>query len=80
MDKLRAMQTFVRIVEGGSLTAAAESMRVSLPSSRSSNRRHAATATSNGPCVRFPWASSDSEKRDERKSVSWKMRGSSPST
>lgn len=32
MDKLRAMQTFVRIVEGGSLTAAAESMRVSLPS------------------------------------------------
>jgi DNA-binding transcriptional LysR family regulator len=32
MDKLRAMLTFVRIVEGGSLTAAAESMRVSLPS------------------------------------------------
>ena len=32
MDKLRAMQTFVRIVDGGSLTAAAESMRVSLPS------------------------------------------------
>ncbi|MCM2328778.1 MAG: LysR family transcriptional regulator [Lysobacter sp.] len=32
MDKLRAMQTFVRIVEGGSLTAAAESMGVSLPS------------------------------------------------
>ena len=32
MDKLRAMQTFVRIVEGGSLTAAAETMRLSLPS------------------------------------------------
>lgn len=32
MDKLRAMQTFVRIVEGGSLTAAADAMRVSLPS------------------------------------------------
>lgn len=32
MDKLRAMQSFVRIVEGGSLTAAAESLRVSLPS------------------------------------------------
>lgn len=31
MDKLRAMQTFVRIVEGGSLTAAAEAMRGSLP-------------------------------------------------
>lgn len=32
MDKLRAMQSFVRIVERGSLTAAAESLRVSLPS------------------------------------------------
>src|SRR6185369_18037027 len=32
MDKLRAMQCFVRIVERGSLTAAAESLRVSLPS------------------------------------------------
>ncbi|HQZ46006.1 MAG TPA: LysR family transcriptional regulator [Usitatibacteraceae bacterium] len=32
MDKLRAMATFVRIVETGSLTAAAESMRTSLPS------------------------------------------------
>ena len=32
MDKLRAMQSFARIVERGSLTAAAESLRVSLPS------------------------------------------------
>ena len=32
MDKLRAMQSFTRIVERGSLTAAAESLRVSLPS------------------------------------------------
>jgi len=32
MDKLRAMATFVRIVERGSLTAAAESLRTSLPS------------------------------------------------
>jgi DNA-binding transcriptional LysR family regulator len=32
MDKLRAMQTFVRIVERGSLTAAADAMRSSLPS------------------------------------------------
>lgn len=32
MDKLRAMETFVRIVEGGSLTAAADSLRTSLPS------------------------------------------------
>lgn len=32
MDKLRAMQSFVRIVERGSLTAAAESLRISLPS------------------------------------------------
>ncbi len=32
MDKLRAMQCFARIVERGSLTAAAESLRVSLPS------------------------------------------------
>jgi DNA-binding transcriptional LysR family regulator len=32
MDKLRAMETFVRIVERGSLTAAAESLRTSLPS------------------------------------------------
>ena len=31
MDKLHAMATFVRIVERGSLTAAAESMRTSLP-------------------------------------------------
>lgn len=31
MDKLRAMQTFVRIVERGSLTAAAETMASSLP-------------------------------------------------
>ena len=31
MDKLRAMQSFARIVERGSLTAAAESLRVSLP-------------------------------------------------
>lgn len=32
MDKLRAMETFVRIVEGGSLTAAAEALNTSLPS------------------------------------------------
>jgi len=32
MDKLRAMDTFVRIVEGGSLTAAADALRTSLPS------------------------------------------------
>jgi DNA-binding transcriptional LysR family regulator len=32
MDKLRAMETFVRIVERGSLTAAAEMLRTSLPS------------------------------------------------
>jgi DNA-binding transcriptional LysR family regulator len=32
MDKLRAIQTFVRIVERGSLTAAAEAMHASLPS------------------------------------------------
>ena len=32
MDKLRAMQTFVRIVDGGSLTAAADALRSSLPS------------------------------------------------
>lgn len=32
MDKLRAMQTFVRIVERGSLTAAAEALEASLPS------------------------------------------------
>jgi DNA-binding transcriptional LysR family regulator len=32
MDKLRAMATFVRIVDRGSLTAAAESLRTSLPS------------------------------------------------
>jgi DNA-binding transcriptional LysR family regulator len=31
MDKLRAMQTFVRIVERGSLTAAADAMHSSLP-------------------------------------------------
>lgn len=31
MDKLRAMETFVRIVDGGSLTAAAEAMSMSLP-------------------------------------------------
>ena len=31
MDKLRAMQTFVRIVERGSLTAAADAMKSSLP-------------------------------------------------
>jgi DNA-binding transcriptional LysR family regulator len=31
MDKLRAMETFVRIVERGSLTAAADTMRSSLP-------------------------------------------------
>ena len=32
MDKLRAMDTFVRIVEGGSLTAAADALDVSAPS------------------------------------------------
>ncbi len=32
MDKLRAMETFVRIVEGGSLTAAADARDTSLPS------------------------------------------------
>lgn len=32
MDKLRAMQAFVRIVEGGSLTAAAGTLNTSLPS------------------------------------------------
>jgi DNA-binding transcriptional LysR family regulator len=32
MDKLRAMQSFVQIVERGSLTAAAAALRVSLPS------------------------------------------------
>ncbi len=32
MDKLRAMQTFVRIVERGSLTAAADTLDASLPS------------------------------------------------
>jgi DNA-binding transcriptional LysR family regulator len=32
MDKLRAMATFVRIVDGGSLTAAAEALDASLPS------------------------------------------------
>ncbi len=32
MDKLRAMSTFVRIVEGGSLTSAAEALQTSLPS------------------------------------------------
>jgi DNA-binding transcriptional LysR family regulator len=32
VDKLRAMETFVRIVDRGSLTAAAESLRSSLPS------------------------------------------------
>lgn len=32
MDKLRAMETFVRIVDGGSLTAAANGLRTSLPS------------------------------------------------
>lgn len=32
MDKLRAMDTFVRIVEGGSLTAAADALNTSLPS------------------------------------------------
>jgi len=32
MDKLRAMETFVRIVDRGSLTAAADSLRTSLPS------------------------------------------------
>ena len=31
MDKLRAMETFVRIVDGGSLTAAAETLPASLP-------------------------------------------------
>jgi DNA-binding transcriptional LysR family regulator len=32
MDKLRAMETFVRIVDRGSLTAASEALRTSLPS------------------------------------------------
>lgn len=32
MDKLRAMDTFVRIVDGGSLTAAADALNTSLPS------------------------------------------------
>ena len=32
MDKLRAMETFVRIVDGGSLTAAADALGTSLPS------------------------------------------------
>jgi DNA-binding transcriptional LysR family regulator len=32
MDKLRAMETFVRIVDGGSLTAAADALSLSLPS------------------------------------------------
>ncbi|HEY1290320.1 MAG TPA: LysR family transcriptional regulator [Burkholderiales bacterium] len=32
MDKLRAMATFVRIVEGGSLTVAADALNASLPS------------------------------------------------
>src|SRR6476646_10416295 len=32
MDKLRAMEAFVQIVDRGSLTAAAESLRTSLPS------------------------------------------------
>lgn len=32
MDKLRAMDTFVRIVDGGSLTAAANALHTSLPS------------------------------------------------
>jgi DNA-binding transcriptional LysR family regulator len=32
MDKLRAMETFVRIVEAGSLTAAADALHVSAPS------------------------------------------------
>jgi DNA-binding transcriptional LysR family regulator len=32
MDKLRAMEAFVRIVDGGSLTAAAEALGTSLPS------------------------------------------------
>ncbi|HEX6692329.1 MAG TPA: LysR family transcriptional regulator, partial [Burkholderiales bacterium] len=31
MDRLRALQTFVRIVDGGSLSAAARSIGVSLP-------------------------------------------------
>ena len=31
MDKLTAMKTFVRIVEAGSLTAAAETLDTSLP-------------------------------------------------
>src|SRR5262245_10765533 len=31
MDRLRAMQTFVRIVDGGSLSAAARSLGVTLP-------------------------------------------------
>ena len=32
MDKLRAMDMFVRIVDGGSLTAAADALQTSLPS------------------------------------------------
>jgi DNA-binding transcriptional LysR family regulator len=32
MDKLRAMETFVRIVDRGSLTAAADALSTSLPS------------------------------------------------
>jgi DNA-binding transcriptional LysR family regulator len=32
MDRLAAMETFVRIVDGGSLTAAADALRTSLPS------------------------------------------------
>jgi DNA-binding transcriptional LysR family regulator len=32
MDKLKAMETFVRIVDGGSLTAAADALQTSLPS------------------------------------------------
>jgi DNA-binding transcriptional LysR family regulator len=32
MDKLRAMETFIRIVDGGSLTAAADALSTSLPS------------------------------------------------
>lgn len=32
MDKLKAIQAFVKIVDGGSLTAAADALRVSQPS------------------------------------------------
>jgi DNA-binding transcriptional LysR family regulator len=32
MDQLRAMETFIRIVDGGSLTAAANALHISLPS------------------------------------------------